>query len=87
MRVYLTGYYLRICMYFCYGDLVQSIGYEILGRIIYCYCRIHFSNGKLFGYGDAWSAMLHGFKYGFISHFLSYGDLAEKDFEFYLDMT
>ena len=47
-------------MYFFVMDhailFVRSIGYEILGRIIYCYYKIHFSNSKLFG----WYAMLNG---------------------------
>ena len=67
VRVYLTGYYLRVkklhVFFVMDNDIlfVQSIGYEILGRIIYCYCKIHFSNGKLFGCGDAWYAMLNGY--------------------------
>ena len=46
MRVYSTGYYLRIKKLHVFLALdhailfVQSIGYEILGRIIYCYCKI-----------------------------------------------
>ena len=66
MRVYFTSYYLRVKKPHVFLVLdhaiffVQSIGYEILGRIIYCYYKIHFSNSKLFGCGDAWYAMLNG---------------------------